>query len=84
MLDPAQFRAFLVDLRKHYDFILMESAALNAYSDAQELAPFADKVLAVFNAHSTIKTADKDALQFLRGLNSRFAGAVLTEVEAGN
>lgn len=84
MLDSAHFRAFLVDLRKHYDFILMESAALNAYSDAQELAPFADKVLAVFNAHSTIKTADKDALQFLRGLNSRFAGAVLTEVEAGN
>jgi len=82
ILEPEQFRNFLTDLRQHYDFILMEAAALNQYSDAQELAPFADKILAVFNANSTIKAADKDSIQFLRSLSSQFVGSVLTEVAA--
>ena len=39
LLEADAFKAFLTDLRQHYDIILMESAALNEYSDAQELAP---------------------------------------------
>jgi len=81
LLEPAQFRAFLTDLHQHYDYVLMEAAALNQYSDAQELVPFADKVLAVFNANSVLKNADKESLQFLHMLNSQFIGAVLTEVK---
>lgn len=84
LLDPERFHAFLGDLRQHYDFILMESASLNQYSDAQELAPFADKVLAVFNANSVLKNADQDSIKFLRSLNGKFAGAVLTEVDERN
>ncbi len=84
LLEPEQFRAFLSDVRQHYDYVLMEAAALNQYSDAQELVPFADKVLAVFNANSVLKNADKDSLQFLRSLSSKFAGAVLTEVNERN
>jgi hypothetical protein len=41
VLEPAQFRQFLVDLREHYDYIFLESASLNEYSDAQELVSFA-------------------------------------------
>lgn len=84
LLEPEQFRAFLADIHQHYDYVLMEAAALNQYSDAQELVPFADKVLAVFNANSVLKTADNDALEFLRALDGKFAGAVLTEVDARN
>lgn len=82
LLDPGAFRAFLAELHQHYDFVLMEAAAMNQYSDAQELVPFADKVLAVFNANSVLKTADKASMQYLRGLNSQFAGAILTETPA--
>jgi len=81
LLEPKRFRAFLTDLRQHYDYVLMEAAALNQYSDAHELVPFADKVLAVFNANSVLKNADKESLQFLRSINSQFLGAVLTEVK---
>ncbi|MFN0037832.1 MAG: hypothetical protein ACKVUS_22440 [Saprospiraceae bacterium] len=84
LLEPAQFRAFLADIRQHYDFVLMESASLNQYSDARELVPFADKVLAVFNANSALKNADKNSLEFLRSLNGKFAGAILTEVDGRN
>jgi polysaccharide biosynthesis transport protein len=84
LLEPAQFSAFLAGLREHYDFIFMESAALNQYSDARELAPFADKIIAVFNATSVIRAADKESLEYLRGLGDQFAGSVLTEVDARN
>lgn len=84
VLDPEQFRKFLNDLRAHYDYIFLESAALNDYSDAQELVPYVDKVIAVFNARSVIKTADKESIQYLQGLGDKFAGAILTEVDARN
>lgn len=84
LLAPEKFSAFLTALHKHYDYILMESAALNQYSDAQELVPFADKVLAVFNANSVLKNADQSSLEFLRSLDEKFAGAVLTEVDDKN
>jgi Mrp family chromosome partitioning ATPase/uncharacterized protein involved in exopolysaccharide biosynthesis len=84
VLEPSQFRQFLTDLREHYDYILLESASLNEFSDAHELEPFVDKVIAVFNARSVIKPADKDALQYLQGMGDKFAGAVLTEVDARN
>jgi Mrp family chromosome partitioning ATPase len=80
LLGEPAFRAFLADLGAHFDYILMEAAALNEYSDAQELAPYADRILAVFNAHSTLKAADQTSLDYLRTLGPKFAGAVLTEV----
>ncbi len=84
ILSPEQFRQFLADLRVHYDFILLESAALNDYSDAHELSPFVDQVIAVFNARSVIGPNDKGSLDYLRSLNGQFAGAVLTEVDPQN
>ncbi len=82
LLEEHAFRAFLADLRQHYDIILMESAALNEYSDAQELAPFAEKVIAVFNAGSSLGNTDKEPIDYLRKLGNKFAGSVLTEVDA--
>jgi Mrp family chromosome partitioning ATPase len=84
LLESAAFRSFLQALLGHYDYILMESASLNRYSDTQELAPFADRILAVFNAKSVIKSTDKESLQFLRDLKERFAGAILTETGGSN
>lgn len=81
LLEETAFRAFLADLGAHFDYILLEAAALNDYSDAQELAPYADRILAVFNAHSTLKAADQTSLDYLRSLGPKFAGAVLTEVD---
>jgi polysaccharide biosynthesis transport protein len=81
LLEPESFQQFLHQLREHYDYILMESAAMGAYSDAQELAHYAEKIIAVFNARSVIRPSDKNTLQYLRDLRGQFAGSVLTEVE---
>ena len=82
LLEDASFKAFLLDLGHHYDIILMEAAALNEYSDAQELTPFADKVIAVFNANSSLGNKDKEPIDFLRKLGDKYAGSILTEVDA--
>jgi tyrosine-protein kinase Etk/Wzc len=83
LLEPAAFQAFLADLREHYDIILMEAAALNNFSDAAELVPFADKVMAVFNATSTLGNADKESLDYLHKLGDKYAGSILTEIAVG-
>lgn len=62
----------------------MESAALNTYSDAQELLPYAEAVIAVFNAGSTVKPGDQESLNYLKNLGDKFAGAVLTGVDERN
>lgn len=84
LLDPEKFKAFLQTLREQYDFIFMESAALNTYSDAQELLPYSDALIAVFKADSAVKPSDQESLNYLKTLGDKFAGAVLTGVDARN
>jgi polysaccharide biosynthesis transport protein len=84
LMTNEQFKGFLKDLGESYDYIFLEAAAMNAYSDARELVDFADKIIAVFNAGSIIQSADQDSLDFLSAMNGKFAGSVLTEVDAKN
>jgi Mrp family chromosome partitioning ATPase len=84
VLDPVRFQQFLMELGNRYDYIFLECAALNTHSDAHELTQYVDKVLAVFNARSTVTGTDAESLAFLRGLGNRFGGALLTEVDARN
>lgn len=84
LLESEPFKAFLEALKAHYDFILMEAAALNMYSDAQELLPYADKILGVFNARMALRPQDTHSLDFLRQLGDRYAGSMLTQVDVKN
>ena len=84
LLPEQAFRAFIEALSAHFDFVFLEAAALNDYSDAQELAPFADQVIAVFNAEAVVGNRDQTSLKYLRGLGDRFAGAILAGVDAQN
>lgn len=72
---------YLTDLLKIYDYIFMEGAPLNGYTDSRELVQYADGVIAIFSAHSEIKQGDKESLAFLRSLNDKFLGGVLNMVE---
>ncbi len=84
VMSAEAFRQFIDALKTHYDFIFMESAALNQFSDAHELLPFTDKVIAVFRASSTIQQPDKSSLEFLQNLKDKLTGAILTDVEPRN
>lgn len=71
---------YLPELLKEYDFIFMEAAPLNGFTDTKELAPYAEGVIAIFSATAEVKQADKESIKFLHGLNSKFIGAVLNKV----
>jgi len=68
-------------LKKHYDYIIMEGAALNGYADSRELTEYVDKVVTVFSATSTVTAADLESIEYLKSLNGKFLGAVLNQVE---
>lgn len=71
---------YLPDLLKHYDFIFMEAAPLNGFTDTKELAPYADGVIAIFSATAEVKQADKESIKYLHDLKDKFIGAVLNKV----
>ncbi|GEP88888.1 Uncharacterized protein involved in exopolysaccharide biosynthesis [Chitinophaga terrae (ex Kim and Jung 2007)] len=71
---------YLQELKKHYDFILLEGAPLNDYTDSRELEHYVEGVIAVFNSKASLKQNDKDSIQFLQSLDGKLLGAVLNNI----
>ncbi len=67
-----------------YDYILLEGASLNRHADSKELSKYADAIIAVFSATTTIKEADKDSIKFLKSTHEKLLGAVLNKVDKDN
>jgi polysaccharide biosynthesis transport protein len=80
ILSGRDFTNLIAVLVDSFDYILMEGAALNDYSDTKELVQYADKVFAVFSADSSIKQLDKESISYFRSLGKKFGGAVLNRV----
>lgn len=74
------FRAMIEALKQKYDYIFMEGASLNDYSDTKELIQFSEGVIAIFSAESSLQQADRDSLKYLKNLNGKFIGAILNRV----
>ena len=74
----------LQTLTTEFDFIFLEGPPLNDFSDARELVQYVDGVIAVFSATHIIKQVDKDSIDFFKGLNGKFCGAVLNMVDPEN
>jgi polysaccharide biosynthesis transport protein len=72
---------FLDQLKPYYDFIFLEGTFLNQYADSKELVAYSDKVIGIFSSKSVLKQSDKESLNYLKGLNSKFLGVVLNKVE---
>jgi Mrp family chromosome partitioning ATPase len=69
---------------QHYDFILMEGAALNMHSDSKELAGYVDGIIGVFSAKTAVGETDRESIEFLKGNRTKFIGAVLNNVDEQN
>lgn len=78
------FQNFISDLKDNYDYIFMEGASLNKYSDTRELVRFADKVVAVFSAESEIKDVDKESIDYLLSQEEKFFGSILNKIDIKN
>jgi succinoglycan biosynthesis transport protein ExoP len=80
ILSGRNFNNLISVLAESFDYILMEGASLNDYSDTKELVRYADKVVAVFSAESAIKQLDKESIAYFKSLGNKFGGSVLNKV----
>ncbi|HEY0656334.1 MAG TPA: Wzz/FepE/Etk N-terminal domain-containing protein [Chryseosolibacter sp.] len=81
ILSGRDFANLITTLSDSFDYVLLEGAAMNEYSDTKELVRYCDKVMAVFSAKSSISTLDKDAIHYFKSLGKKFGGSVLNRVE---
>lgn len=71
---------YLPQLKAYYDYVLLEGAPLNDYTDSKELVAYVDSVIVVFSSRLSMKQNDKESIQFLQSLNGKMLGAVLNNV----
>ncbi len=75
------FGEMIRKLSETYDYIIMEGAALNNYSDTKELIDYTDKVLTVFSAESVIKQLDRESIDYMKGVERQIHGSRLEQSE---
>lgn len=81
ILSGRNFREVLDELSTDYDYIFLEGASLNDYSDSKELVEFSNLVLPVFSAQSVIKQMDRESIAYLKRLDGKLIGSVLNRVD---
>jgi uncharacterized protein involved in exopolysaccharide biosynthesis/Mrp family chromosome partitioning ATPase len=74
----------LNELKASYDYIFLEGAPLNEFSDTKELLPYVEGLIAVFSSESDFTAADKESIKFLEENRDKFIGAILNKVEDNN
>jgi polysaccharide biosynthesis transport protein len=80
ILSGRDFTNLIAVLVDSFDYILLEGASLNDYSDTKELVQYADKVFAVFSAETGIKQLDRESISYLKSLGKKFGGSMLNRI----
>jgi polysaccharide biosynthesis transport protein len=70
--------------KQHYDYILIEAAALNTHADSKEIMAFVEGIVLVFSAKNALGEMDRESISFLEEQRSKFIGAVLNNVDEMN
>jgi len=81
LLGSQRFKEFLVSLKEHFDWVIVDSPPVMAVTDARLVAHLATGVLFVVGAEMTSRHAAKRALDHLDYVQARFVGAVLNRVD---
>ena len=76
--------ALFTKLKEHFDYVLVEGAALNDVVDSQELAMYSDAVFTIFSANNAITPADEKSIKFISSLGEKNKGTVLNNVLKDN
>ena len=82
MLSSRRFREALDVLSERYDRIIIDSAPVQAVSDALILATYADTLIYVVSADSTSATVARRGLERIAASNTAMAGVILNRFDA--
>lgn len=75
---------YLPQLTKSYDYIFLEGAPLNDFTDTKELINYSDGIIAVFSSEASLSAADRESIKFFKQKEEKFIGAILNKVQAVN
>jgi capsular exopolysaccharide synthesis family protein len=78
LLASAEMEALLVELRRQYDMIVIDSPALLSATDAATVAPLADGVVLLCRYRKTTRSQLKLAFDRLQAVSATVLGTVLT------
>ena len=79
LLNSERMKTRLMELRKEFDYVLIDVPPLNQYADATALARLTDGVVVVLEANVTRKEAASKAVDSLRSSGISILGAVLNK-----
>jgi len=79
LLDAEHMRARVSELHRYFEYVLIDSPALNVGSEAVLLGRAAEAVVLVLKANSTRREAARKAVQDLQSAGVRVLGAVLNQ-----
>jgi protein-tyrosine kinase len=78
LVSHRRFERLITDLRRQFDFIVIDTPAVSQYSDALQIAALAQRVLALSRAESTSLQSMKEMLRRLAATQSKIVGAVIS------
>jgi polysaccharide biosynthesis transport protein len=79
LLNSDRLKVRLQELRQEFDYILIDSPALNLCPDSLALGALADGVVVVLRADATRRESALKSLQTLRGAKVQVLGAILNQ-----
>jgi capsular exopolysaccharide synthesis family protein len=79
LINSELMKARVAELRKEFDYVLIDSPPLNIYSDGIVLGQLSDGVVVVLEANSTRREAALRVAEGLRAKQVRVLGAVLNK-----
>ena len=80
VLGQEDFKRVLDNYRLQYDFIFLEAPALADYSDARELALYADRVVGVYAADTKLGGGNREATEYFQQLGPQYLGTIVNRV----
>jgi protein-tyrosine kinase len=79
LLNSESMKLRLAELRKEFDFVLIDSPPLNTYADGLAVGQLTDGLVLVLEANSTRREAAQKIVAHLRAAKIRILGAVLNK-----
>jgi protein-tyrosine kinase len=79
LVSNRRFERLLTEMRRQYDFIVIDTPAVSLYADALQIATVAQRVLVVSRTEATSFSSMKDMLRRLAVTDSKILGAVISK-----
>jgi protein-tyrosine kinase len=79
LVSNRRFDSLMTELRRQYEFVVIDTPAVSKYADALQIASVAERVLVLSRTESTSFRAMKDMLRRLAITESRIVGAIISK-----